>query len=273
MRKILKDDLLDKNLYKDGFVVIPFLNKSETDQLVNFFYENHPSGIEGFYASAHAQDIPFRNKMNYGIKTVFIPAIQKYFCECSPLGGSFVVKSNAMKDKLTPHQDWNIVDEEKFRSFNIWVPLVDLTKKNGAIKIKVGSHRWIKNFRGPGIPDDFQNFHEQIWNEMIPLYMKAGEALIYDHRLFHASDPNTTDILRVAAVFGIIPSEAKMFHCCGNNGSVEIYESSVDFFMKENIQDGPSILRKVSTIENTNKEISNWKFQWLRFKNSGLLFN
>jgi hypothetical protein len=265
MRKILKDDVLDKELYKNGFVVGSFLNQNETKQLVNFFYKNHPARIDGFYASAHAQDIPFRNKMNDEIKAVFTSAIKKYFHECTPLGGSFVVKSNTMKDRLMPHQDWNIVDEEKFRSFNIWVPLVDLTEKNGAIKIMRGSHRWVKNFRGPNIPDDFQNFHEQIWNKMTPLFMKAGEALIYDHRLFHASDPNTTDILRVAAVFGIIPSEAQMFYYCGNNGNVEIYNSSVDFFLKENIQNGPAILKKVSTIENSKQEISNWKYRWLTF--------
>ena len=58
------DDVLDKELYKNGFVVGSFLNQNETKQLVNFFYKNHPARIDGFYASAHAQDIPFRNKMN-----------------------------------------------------------------------------------------------------------------------------------------------------------------------------------------------------------------
>lgn len=267
-QKILQDDLLDKKLLRDGFVVVPFLDEGETKQLSDFFYENHPSKVDGFYATAHSPDLPFRNKMNDEIKAVFKRATDQYFNQCTPLGGSFVVKSNGQKERLHPHQDWNIVDEEKYRSFNIWVPLVDLNDKNGVIKVMPGSHRWVKNYRGPGIPDSFQNFNEKIWQGMIPLFMKAGEALIYDHRLFHASDPNTTDVLRIAAVFGIIPTGAPMYYYSGNNGSVEVYESSLEFFLKENIQRGPEILKKVLTVKNPAPLTSNLKYLWLRFKNS-----
>ena len=183
-RKILLNDSLDREILRNGFVVVPFLNGEETQRLKGFFYKNHPSEIPGFYASAHSQDIEFRNQMNDEIKEVFNRSIKEYFYKCSPLGGSFVVKSSAQKERLHPHQDWNIVDESKFRSFNIWVPLVDLNKNNGVIRVMPGSHRWLKNYRGPGIPDAFANFHEQIWRDMTPLFMKAGEALIYDHRTF-----------------------------------------------------------------------------------------
>lgn len=267
-QKILRDDGLDKKLLADGLVVVPFLSQQETSHLIDFFYKHHPSEPNGFYATAHVQDIEFRNRMNDEIKYVFSKAVKEYFHQCSALGGSFVVKSNKQKERLHPHQDWNIVDEEKYRSFNIWVPLLDLNEKNGVIRALPGSHRWIKNYRGPGIPDRFQKFNQQIWERMVPLFMKAGEALIYDHRLFHASDPNTTDVLRIAAVFGIIPNGAQMYHYCGNNDNVEMYESNLDFFLKENIQNGPSILNKVLTVEKLHRPISNWNWLWLLLKNS-----
>jgi hypothetical protein len=83
---------------------------------------------------------------------------------------------------------------------------------------------------------------------MQTLNMKAGEALIYDHRLFHASYPNKTDDLRVATVFGIIPQDAQMYYYFGDGDAVNVYESSVDFFMEGNIQKGPEVLKKVNTI-------------------------
>ncbi|MES2622256.1 MAG: phytanoyl-CoA dioxygenase family protein [Bacteroidota bacterium] len=270
-RKILLDDSLDKKLLRDGFVVVTFLSEDETQSLKDFFYENHPSGIAGFYASAHSSDILFRNQMNDKIKEVFSRAIKKYFHKCTPLGGSFVVKSSTQTERLNPHQDWNIVDEENFRSFNIWVPLVDLNRSNGVIRIMPGSHTWLKNYRGPNIPDAFVNFHEQIWQLMTPLFMKAGEALIYDHRTFHASDPNTTDALRIAAVFGIIPEEAKMYHYLGNNGHIEMYESSLDFFLKGNIQKGEEILTK-NTIIPPQKPVLAWNFNWYLMKNRLIKF-
>jgi hypothetical protein len=204
--------------------------------------------------------------MNDEIKASFSRSIKDYFHECTPLGGSFVVKSNAQKERLHPHQDWNIVDENTYRSFNIWVPLVDLTSDNGVIRVTPKSHKWQKNFRGPNIPDGFQNYHEHIWQNMKPLFMKAGEALIYDHRLFHASDPNKTDTLRVASVFGIVPKEAQMYYYFGNENKIDVYESSADFFMKENIQDGPKILKAVGKVENPKPITSKWQYYFMLAK-------
>ncbi|MDZ4846225.1 MAG: phytanoyl-CoA dioxygenase family protein [Chitinophagales bacterium] len=247
--KILQDDQLDKQLLETGFAVVSFLNQKETSALVDFFYQHHPNGVSGFYATAHSHDIAFRNRMNDEIKKNFQRAIGNYFHKCTALGGSFVVKSNTQKERLHPHQDWNIVDEEQHRSFNIWVPLVDLTEKNGTIRVMPGSHRWVKNYRGPNIPDLSESAQEQIWQRMTPLYMKAGEALIYDHRLFHASDSNTTDELRIATVFGIIPERAQMLYYYGNGKQVEIYKSSANFFLNENMQKGNLILQKVNTVQ------------------------
>jgi hypothetical protein len=262
--QILINTNLDTQLLEQGFVVVQFLNDAEIKNLTDFFYETHPAVIDGFYATAHVSDIPFRKKMSERIKMIFQRSINNYFYKCKALGGSFVVKSNLQKQRLEPHQDWNIVDEEKYRSFNIWVPLVDLTNENGVIKVLPRSHRWIKTFRGPNLPDVFDNVHQEIWKSMQSLYMKAGDALIYDHRLFHASEPNITPIPRLAAVFGIISNKAQMYYYCGNNGNIEMYESSPEFFLNEDIQKGPEILKKVSSTKMVNRKISKWYYYWLK---------
>lgn len=248
MQQILSNVVLDKTLATEGYVVVPFLEESHVNTLRDFFFENHAKDIPGFYATAHSTDIPFRKKMNDKIKAVFEKSITNYFHNCLALGGSYVVKSKSQEERLHPHQDWNIVDESKHRSFNIWVPLVDLNENNGAIRVVPSSHLWVDNFRGPNIPDYLGTFNESIWQHMQTLNMKAGEALIYDHRLFHASYPNKTDELRVATVFGIIPQDAQMYYYFGDGDAVNVYESSVDFFMEGNIQKGPEVLKKVSTI-------------------------
>lgn len=248
MQQILTNLAFDKTLATEGFVVVPFLEHKDVLNLRDFFYENHAQELPGFYATAHSTDIPFRKKMNEKIKAVFENSIANYFHNCSALGGSYVVKSKSQEERLHPHQDWNIVDESQHRSFNIWVPLVDLNENNGAIRVVPGSHLWVDNFRGPNIPDYLGAFNETIWQHMQTLNMKAGEALIYDHRLFHASYPNKTDDLRVATVFGIIPQDAQMYYYFGDGDAVNVYESSVDFFMEGNIQKGPEVLKKVNTI-------------------------
>ncbi len=246
--KILKNNELDAKLLNRGYVVVPFLSAAQVKNLSEFFYENHPQVIPGFYATAHVTDIDFRKKMNSKIKEVFSEAIEAYFVNCEALGGSFVVKSNLQKERLHPHQDWNIVDESQYRSFNIWVPLVDLSEANGAIRVLPESHLWGLNYRGPNIPESNPHKIEHIWNEMQTLLMKAGEALIYDHRLYHASYPNQLDTLRLATVFGIKPKEADMFYYYGEGEKVGVYRSSVDFFMEGNIQEGPLVLKKLGQV-------------------------
>lgn len=252
--QILQNQDLNNALLENGYVVVSFLSEEQVQDLKNFFYENHPNEIPGFYATAHVPDIAFRKKMNEKIKSVFAHAIEKYFVNCTPLGGSFVVKSKAQEERLHPHQDWNIVDETQYRSFNIWVPLVDLTEENGAIRVLPQSHLWGLNYRGPNIPESRPKKIETIWNDMETLFMKAGEALIYDHRLYHASYPNQTDELRLATVFGIKPAEAEMYYYFGEKEKIGVYKSSVAFFMEGNIQQGPEVLERVGVINNIKAE-------------------
>lgn len=252
MQKILSDNTLDQQLLEEGFVVIPFLNDEELTAMVNFFYENHPSINDGMYATAHVPDVSFRMKMNDYIKKTFARAIGETFVNCNPLGGSFIAKGKGSRGTLHPHQDWNLVDEDQYRSFNIWIPLVDLNEQNGAIKVLPKSHAWLKTYRSLNIPSAYAEVNDLLWDKMQTLYMKKGEALIYDHRLLHASGENYTDELRLAAVYGIIPEGAQMYYYHkADENTVEVFESSPDFFLYENTFEGPKNLRSVNKFDHT----------------------
>lgn len=258
MQKILSDTTLDEQLLKEGYVVIPFLNDAEVKELTSFYYENHPGNTEGMYATAHVSDIDFRIKMNERIKEVFARAIQETFENCNPLGGSFIAKGKGNRGTLHPHQDWNLVDEDVYRSFNIWVPLVDLTEENGAIKILPQSHGWLKTYRSLNIPPTYGAVNDLLWEKMITLCMKKGEALIYDHRLLHASGENYTDELRLAAVYGIIPNGAQMYYYHkADENTVEVYESGPDFFLYGNTFEGPNGLKSVRRFQHTFEQDTN----------------
>lgn len=248
--KILKDDQLDQQLLQKGYIIVPFLDSETVTDLKNFYYTHHPQTHEGMYATAHASDISFRIKMNDFIKEKFQESIDQYFHNCHPLGGSYIAKAKGGNGALVPHQDWNIVNEEEYRSFNIWVPLVDLNDKNGALMIEPGSHLWDFNYRSANIPFAYPEKEQDLWESMVRLDMKAGEALIYDHRLIHASPENHTDEIRLACVFGIIPNNAQMYYYHKNeHGDIEEYESNPDFFLYGNIFEGPKGLKLKRTVQ------------------------
>jgi len=132
---------------------------------------------------------------------------------------------------VPPHQDWNIVDESRHRSFNVWVPLVNTDAGNGAIQVIPGSHRWLPTVRGPNIPCVFRELHEHLRASMTLLPMVPGEVLIYDHRLLHCSGANLSPASRPGAVMGLVQAEAELKHYFAERTQVRRYRSNVEFLM------------------------------------------
>lgn len=258
--KVLQDDTLDATLDKEGYVVIPFLNEQEVQYLNDIYTAGVTEPQQGMYATAHSSSPEFKKRMSDEILGKFMRAIDEMFFESRPLGGSYITKYKGEKGVLFPHQDWNIVDEDHYRSFNIWVPLCDTTEENGAIAVLPHSHKLLKSYRGVNIPDPFYKINSHTWQHHTTLNMKAGEALIYDHRLLHASGINTTDTPRVAVVFGIIPMAADMRYYYMNNGVVEEYQNEVGFFFDKNILQGPQGLKKLQDINYNMPDLSNEDF-------------
>jgi Phytanoyl-CoA dioxygenase (PhyH) len=254
-----EDDILDT----EGFVVIPFLSAEEVAGLKTFFYAAHNTVPEGMYATSHSPDFPFRQKMNEEIKTVCSRAMQTYFEGAVALGGTFMTKNKGEKGSLKPHQDWSIVDEERFCSYNIWIPLVDVDESNGTIQVLPRSHHFIKNIRGLNVSDSYRQVNNELWQYLKPLKMKAGEALVYDHRLMHASGINTTETPRLVIVYGVIPANAEMRFFYGRDNNIEVYSCTPKFFFTENIAAGPGRLPLLKTVPDDNALITSERLKQL----------
>lgn len=267
-QKILVDDKLDANLLEEGYVVVPFLGKKEVENLTSFFYQNHQTVKEGLSASSHSPEPFFRQRISDGIKDSFLPSINNYFFECTPLGGSYIVKGSGEKGTLNPHQDWNIVDENNFRSFNIWVPLVDVNESNGAVLVLPGSHAKSAFIRGINIPNKFEDIFPLVWDNMKILRMKAGEALIYDHRLIHASRPNNHPDPRIAVVYGIAPKQAPIRYYYRRENHVEEYSCPPEFYLKGNPAVGPGANKMIQKISYDFSPINQKEFTKIYLKNN-----
>ena len=255
-KNILKDLSKDKDLLEKGYAVFPFLNEEEIAELSTFFYAHNKKLPKGLYATAHNADIDFRNKMNDKINQVFNRANVTSFENFQAQGGTFMVKTKGKEGHLIPHQDWSIVDEEKFRSFNVWIPLVDVNVANGTIQVLAGSHKLVKAFRGPNTPSAFDEVYEESWKKMIPLEMKAGQAMIYDHRLLHGSTENLSDEDRLVIVYGIIPEGAEMRYYYVADDKISEYACHPDFFLKGTPGAGPGDLKKIKDHPNYIPKVS-----------------
>tara|TARA_B110000046_G_scaffold49330_1_gene54967 strand:- start:11102 stop:11878 length:777 start_codon:yes stop_codon:yes gene_type:complete len=252
--QILRDGSSQEQLYEKGYKIINLLQPEEVLSLTNFYNQFNPKLPSGLSATAHNPDFAFRAKMSDFIHETVGVKINDKFVNIKMLGGTFMSKTRGERGVLPPHQDWTLVDEKKYASYNLWIPLTDVNHNNGSIQVIDGSHKWKKGVRGPNLHGPFADSTDEMWSKMKTLDLKAGDVLVYDHRLIHSSTENNTDQNRLVVVFGIIPESAEMRIYYLENNKEVAYHCSSDFFMKNNPHEGPTGLKPI-------RKASFWK--WL----------
>lgn len=258
---IIKDARASHELAEKGYTVFPLLSEMEINQLKNYYTEFQKEDPSHFYASTHSPDFNFRKKTSDFIKEMVKPHVKNVLCNHKLLGGSFVVKPAHGKGILQAHQDWNLVDEGKNRSYNLWIPLVDVNKQNGAVFVLPESHTKQKNYRGPGIPSVFKALEQQLWMYLTPLPMKAGEALLYDHALLHGSPANQTQYSRLGIVIGIVNDGVELQLYGNNHHKIVCYTCDENFFLTKNTLTDFIKLPVKSIISEPQKELSLSEFE------------
>lgn len=268
-KQIVPDSMAAQELLNKGYTIFPLLNTSAVNALIAYYQNFQKEEPNHFYSSTHSKNFEFRKTSSDFIKQNLSPFFETHFINARLLGGAFVVKPAHGKGMLQPHQDWNMVDERHERSYNLWIPLIDVNAQNGAVYVLPGSHSKIESYRGPGISSLFSSVETKIWDNMRLLEMKAGEALLYDHALVHGSPPNKTAMVRLGIVCGVVHQSAQIQLCFGNTGKVEVYAADENFFLDKDPMQGPQDLTHLNTITPRYSTITEELFDQLFLKTQG----
>ncbi len=256
-----KSPELTERLKVDGYATFNLLRDHDIEALTSIFNENHSSTPEGFYATTHLDDKKKRKTLSDQAMSILSCRIESHFENIELLGGAFISKSPGEKGILPLHQDWNLVNEKHARSYNLWIPLVDVDEVNGAMRILVGSHSKQETYRGPNVPPVLYSISNEVDQHMVSLNMKQGEAVLYDHALWHSSPKNQTDKLRLAFVLGVVPKEADLKYYQQNGDTVEEYASHSNFFFENDRDSGPKGLSLLRSFNYPNSFLSKEQFE------------
>jgi ectoine hydroxylase-related dioxygenase (phytanoyl-CoA dioxygenase family) len=236
------DPIIQSNFEKYGYVKIPLLNSDEVKDLKAYYESIEPefTGEYGFHISLENKNQAYIdgvfNKLFSVIKPKLNPLLQNY----RTFTASYVIKEAGLQNIVPPHQDWTFVDEEKFCSATVWIPIVNVDKNNGALGIIPGSHKLFNYPRqspSPAAKTILSGHAFTLFPYVEIIEMLAGEALIFNNKTIHASPPNTSDITRIAAGIGITQEEATLIHYFqvpGVNEMINIYKVEDSFFPKYN---------------------------------------
>lgn len=264
---MLKNSQLNKELWENGYVIIPFLDSNALNSMRASCQRFVPKPTDHFFATTHSPDLELRRQANSTIQEGIHMACLAYLDEAMLLGGAYILKPPFGKGVLSLHQDWNMVDETQHRSYNIWIPLVDTNKENGAIHVLPGSHNKEFTIRGPGIAAYWNNLEEEVYSHMTCLNMRAGEALIYDHALWHSSPPNQSSQPRPAAVIGTVEKDTPLRAWFAQDDQIAEYELSAAYFFNEIDISKPTTLEKLRVFDFQNPILTRDKLNSLYLPN------
>ncbi len=231
-----KDAIVQDQFDRDGFVVIDFISPADAGYIAEKFYELHPDLPKGFYAAAFSSDDKLKQEIFDRTQAVFEKVVDETFVDYKILGSTFLCKAPGEEGKVGVHQDWLVVDESVYSTATIWVPTADTTAKNGTLMVLPGSHLFMKTFRSPNIPFFYKGNEELIWDNMITVPLKAGQAFVLNHAVIHASAANTSTKERLVIAYALTHKDADLmfYHkeLSETTNTIEKYKMPDDFFQR-----------------------------------------
>ena len=237
-KRIFKDEAMQSLFDKQGFLIVPFIDTEEVNRLVELFYELHgnPQG-GGFVSGSYSGDYNYKKKASDAVVKAFEKHYEELFIDYQPFGAAFLYKMPSSESELSAHQDWTIVDEDKYVALNCWVPLTDVNETNGALHIVPGSqYDALHTVRAPTLPFFFSGNDDVVVKESVPMYVKAGSVVILNQSVIHYSPPNKSDKIRLAITAGVKSKGAPMqFHYRDKQQAdpklLEVFDMPEDFLI------------------------------------------
>jgi hypothetical protein len=222
-----------------GVSRIEFCSSEIIDQLRLEFNRLHPTWNDtmknGYYFSIYGGDQEYRRAVHNTLLPILKPALDQVFQNYRVLALIGQVKGVGDSSIVGIHQDLTVVDESKFRSYTLWIPLQDSTNENGPLSFLEYSQHAFRNIRCHSIEYLFANVEEYIISHSKTYLANKGEALIFDTATIHHSSPNLSELPRISLGISIIDSKVSTeIHYFDKSkpfdGTLDKYSVPLDFW-------------------------------------------
>lgn len=206
---VLTDPQLDAVFARDGYVRVPLVDAAAVRALAAVQARWRRDAGPGFSSTLLERDPVQRAQVHAAIAALLDAPLAARLAGRRAALCTFVAKAPGQPDGAVPlHQDWSFFDETLGTPVGVWCPLVDVDVENGCLEVVPGSHRVSAAPRPVRAPFAFAAREPELRRRLRTLPMRAGEALIFDPRLFHASPPNRSAAPRAAATAVMVPAAA-----------------------------------------------------------------
>ena len=232
-RATFRDPQRQARFARDGFVVVDLLDATGIAALRRVWAEDGGSARPGFHYGLAADGPERRRAVDRAVRPIVGPAVAELFDDHVIFLASFVTKAPGDDGEVGEHADWTFVDEQHAVTAGLWAPLQDCAVDDGALVVVPGSHRFRPTLRGtPDLGLDFDLVRPLPDRLRRPVPLRAGQAVVFDHRLLHGSPVNRGTDVRVAVGVGVKTREVQLLHHTRTGpGLAARYEISTDHLL------------------------------------------
>ena len=219
MRRVFQNPELQAEFEEKGYVIIPFMTAAEVKEYYDFYMNKKVKNdleADGDRTSEHAEFSVLhsvkglREMVFKKITNTLIPRLNEHLDNYKPLIAHYILKKANGKGIVPLHQNWSLTDEDNFASISLWCPLIDTNLDNGTLQLVPGSHKMFRGPRGNWGSSNFKDANDIILEKYLePVFLKAGQAVIFDDSILHYSTPNISKDVRLAVQMVVIPNDAK----------------------------------------------------------------
>jgi len=260
LNTVLQNKAMQEQLFGKGFFTVPLLDKEQVKACFEVFEKTDVDSADSRYNSMEVDSYEHRKFVKDELEKIIGETVLSFFHDYKFIGFNLAVKKPGENTEFPPHIDDVHADEDLYVSVNVWMPLVDVNKENGALYVVPYSHHIPQPLSGIGLDYPFTEQEHLFEDKKYYLNLKAGEAAFFHSRIAHGSGSNSSAGVRTAIIAGLIPAEARPFvyikHGELPEGKVGKYEAGEKFFLGFDVTKTPSDLECYELLDHDDSRVS-----------------
>lgn len=269
MRAFADDDVQAK-FERNGYVIVRLIEGGRAHALGEQCRDLLPADIPAHENVTYIySDEPELEWIERLAGPVFDQGMMPHLADMKRLHPSVIVKP-AGERAVPPHVHPIFTLDQSVPTVFCWCALEDMVEENGVMQVLPGSHKLFPIMPMYGQEPYFLRAWDSIAERMEPVYLKAGEAMLFDESLIHASFPNRTDRHRIALATHCIPSGTEPIALFpAGAGQYVVYETGRDFGYQYHIRpqmiDPPEHWRMLGYVDDVHEQVEEQEF-WRRLE-------
>lgn len=251
MKAVFRNPQVETEFRKKGFVILPLgdaaFARAIKAHLLSLqpddrYDGNQPTliGQQSFHITFFDSNVIYKRQVFAYARELLSAFVAENFMDYSCVQANAFIKPSG-KGFVHPHQNLTILDEERYTSVSLWIPLQDTNLHNGTLCVIPGSQNGLEKWRNTHVYwpyiDFFRNGKGRDYFQAIDV--KAGEVLILDDRILHYTPVNESTEDRWVLHSLWKPEEAEVWFTDPGSANVHIYTVEEDYWQNSMPGDRP----------------------------------